>query len=61
MKDKKHLTNSLESSAEKKERKDWWNSIADNEKESIEIGLKEAESGKLTSHSKARKLYEKWL
>ncbi|MBK7958770.1 MAG: hypothetical protein IPK03_12100 [Bacteroidetes bacterium] len=45
----------------KKESKDWWNSIADKEKESIEIGLKEAESGKLTSHSKARKLYEKWL
>jgi hypothetical protein len=45
----------------KKESKDWWNSISENEKESIEQGLKEADSGKLNPHSKARKLYEKWL
>lgn len=45
----------------KKESKDWWNSISENEKESIEQGLKEADSGKLNPHSNARKLYEKWL
>jgi hypothetical protein len=45
----------------KKESKDWWNSISESEKESIELGLKDAESGKLNPHSKARKLYEKWL
>ena len=45
----------------KKESKDWWNSISENEKESIELGLKDAESGKLNPHSKARELYEKWL
>ena len=45
----------------KKESKDWWNSISENEKESIEVGLKEAEAGKLNPHSKARELYEKWL
>ncbi|MBK7503631.1 MAG: hypothetical protein IPI52_00465 [Bacteroidetes bacterium] len=45
----------------KKESKDWWNSISENEKEFIELGLKDAESGKLNPHSKARKLYEKWL
>ena len=45
----------------KKESKDWWNSISESEKESIELGLKDAESGKLNSHSKARELYEKWL
>lgn len=43
-----------------KESKDWWNSISKLEKESIELGLKDAESGKLNPHSKARKLYEKW-
>lgn len=44
-----------------KECKDWWNSISESEKESIELGLKDAESGKLNPHSKARELYEKWL
>lgn len=45
----------------KKESVDWWNSISENEKQSIELGLKDAESGKLNSHSKARNLYGKWL
>ena len=45
----------------KNESKDWWNSISENEKDSIDLGLKDAESGKLNSHSKARELYEKWL
>lgn len=45
----------------KKESKDWWNSISESEKESIELGLKDAGSGKLNPQSKARELYEKWL
>lgn len=45
----------------KKESIDWWNLISENEKQSIELGINDAESGKLNSHSKARKLYEKWL
>ena len=45
----------------KKETADWWNSISESEKQSIELGLKDAESGRLNSHSKARDLYEKWL
>lgn len=45
----------------KKENVDWWNSISDEEKKSIEVGIKEANKGKLNEHSKARKLYEKWL
>jgi hypothetical protein len=45
----------------KKESKDWWKSISESEKESIEKGLKDADSGKLNPHSNARKLYEKWL
>lgn len=45
----------------KAENKDWWDSISQNEKESIESGLKDAEAGKLNPHSEARKLYEKWL
>ncbi|MHA8066716.1 hypothetical protein V7S76_08535 [Aquirufa sp. ROCK2-A2] len=45
----------------KQENKDWWNLISDEEKQSIEIGLQDADAGKLNSHSKARQLYEKWL
>lgn len=31
------------------------------EQEAIEKGLADAEAGKLNSHAKAKKLYEKWL
>ncbi|MCF8371165.1 MAG: hypothetical protein K9H64_06070 [Bacteroidales bacterium] len=43
------------------EKSDWWSEISNSEKESIEQGLKDANSGKLNPHSEARKLYEKWL
>ena len=43
------------------ERTDWWKEISKEEKKSIEQGIKDADSGKLKSHSEARKLYEKWL
>ncbi|MHB1148483.1 MAG: hypothetical protein ACYC01_12920 [Lutibacter sp.] len=45
----------------KKESKDWWNLISENEKDAIEQGIKDADSGKLNPHTSARKLYEKWL
>jgi hypothetical protein len=45
----------------KQENTDWWNSISESEKQSIEKGLQDAESGKLNSHSKAKQLYDKWL
>ncbi|RZK00249.1 MAG: hypothetical protein EOO46_21200 [Flavobacterium sp.] len=45
----------------KSQTKDWWNSISDSEKQSIEKGLSDSESGKLNSHLNARKLYDKWL
>jgi len=41
--------------------KDWWDKISDAEKTSIEKGISDAEKGKLSSHSEARKIYEKWL
>ena len=44
-----------------KESKDWWDETSDEEKESIEKGLSDAESGKLKPHSEIRKKYEKWL
>ena len=43
------------------EKADWWREISKEEKNSIEKGIKDADSGKLKSHSEAKKLYEKWL
>ena len=40
---------------------DWWNEISEAEKESIAIGIKDADSGLLKPHSEARAKYEKWL
>ena len=43
------------------ETSDWWREISKEEMESLEKGIKDADCGKLKSHSEARKLYEKWL
>jgi hypothetical protein len=45
----------------KEETKDWWDSILEEEKKSIEKGISEADNNELKPHSEARKLYEKWL
>ena len=45
----------------KSETKDWWNEISDSEKESIELGISDAKSGKLNSNTEAKKIYGKWL
>ncbi|WP_037316651.1 hypothetical protein [Salegentibacter sp. Hel_I_6] len=43
------------------EKADWWNEISEGEKESIENGIEDANSGNLRPQSEVRKLYEKWL
>lgn len=43
------------------EEADWWNEISEGEKESIEKGIEDANSGNLRPQSEVRKLYEKWL
>jgi hypothetical protein len=45
----------------KEQNPDWWKDISNEERLSIEQGLKDAECGKLKEHSEARKIYEKWL
>ncbi|MFT4093912.1 MAG: hypothetical protein QM640_09725 [Niabella sp.] len=46
----------------KKETSDnWWVTISDEEKTSIEKGIEQAKQGKLTPHSEVRKHYEKWI
>ena len=44
-----------------RENSDWWNELSTLEKDSINKGVKDAESGNLKPHSEAKKLYEKWL
>ncbi len=43
------------------ETKDWWNDLSESEKASIELGIVDAESGKLKPNSEAKKIYGKWL
>lgn len=45
----------------KREDNDWWDEISETEKNSIEKGIKQADNNELEPHSRARKLYEKWL
>ena len=45
----------------KNETKDWWNTISNEEKISVEKGIEAADNKKLNDHSSVRKLYEKWL
>ena len=43
------------------EKEDWWNKISNAEKESVELGISDADNGNLKPHSEAKKIYEKWL
>jgi hypothetical protein len=38
-----------------------WKKISDAEKKSIELGIKDADMGKLNPNSEAKKIYGKWL
>lgn len=42
-------------------KKDWFHEISEAEQTSIEKGIAQADEGKLNPHSKARKIYGKWL
>lgn len=41
--------------------KDFWDEISDEEKASIERGLKDVQDGRVISHEVVKKNYEKWL
>lgn len=43
------------------QQKDWWDDVSDDAKTSIEKGLKEARTGKVTEHKEVMKRYKKWL
>jgi predicted transcriptional regulator len=40
---------------------DWWDTISDAERTSIEIGLAQAEAGLTVPHEEVRKIYAQWL
>ena len=40
---------------------DWWETLSEAERQSIERGLEDSEKGRTTPHSEVRKKYEKWL
>ena len=40
---------------------DWWNNLSAPEKESINKGIEDADTGNLKDHDQARKIYGKWL
>ena len=56
---------SIESIKEFKEsyfsKKDWWNEISAEEKNSIDRGLKDAEEGRVISYEQFKDKYKKWL
>ena len=41
--------------------KDWWDDLPDPAKKSIEQGLSDIKSGKVTPHKEVMKKYKKWL
>lgn len=43
------------------ETKDWWHTILELEKQSIDNGIEDADNGKLNTHAQARKLYDQWF
>jgi hypothetical protein len=44
-----------------KENKDWWDTISEAEKKSIEKGIFDADNDNVIPHEEVKKLYEKWL
>ena len=42
------------------EQVDWWDEMEEEEKKEIELGLAQADKGRLTSHDKVMKRFDKW-
>jgi predicted transcriptional regulator len=43
------------------ELEDWWDTISDAERLSIEIGMAQAEAGLTVPHEQVREIYASWL
>lgn len=42
-------------------KRDWWNEISEEEKNSIDRGLKDAEEGRVISYEQFKNKYKKWI
>ena len=51
----------LLTSGTKKENSDWWSTVPESVRESIERGREQAQRGELKPHADVMKKYEKWL
>lgn len=40
---------------------DWWDNLSDEQREGIDLGLKQMEEGKTIPHKEVMKQYSKWL
>lgn len=45
---------------QKESSKDWWEELSEEEHQEIELGLKEAENGKVKSNQDVMKLFDEW-
>ena len=48
-------------SLKRKQEMDWWDTISMEEKEEIEMGLKQAEDNHFVNHEEVMAKYKKWL
>ncbi|WP_291785171.1 hypothetical protein [Cecembia sp.] len=48
-------------SLKRKQEMDWWDTISREEKEEIEMGLKQAENNDFVNHEEVMAKYKKWL
>ncbi len=49
------------SELKKAEHQDWWQNLTKAEQDSIDLGISDADQGKIKPHSEAKKVYGKWL
>jgi hypothetical protein len=54
------LESKLNTSISNKNETNWWSEMSDEEKEAIEIGLKQADKGILVSNEKVMQRFKKW-
>lgn len=61
LKDKSMIDRLLEIKEDYSKSKDWWDSLGENELESIQRGIQDIDDGKIYSQEAAQKLYGKHL
>lgn len=42
------------------DQKDWWDQLKNNEKQEVEIGLKQIDENKVKSHDEVMKAFDQW-